>query len=118
MKLKLDENLPLSLVSALQQLGHDVDSALSEGLAGKPDPVVWEASQDAGRFLITQDLDFSDIRRFKPGAHHGIILLRLHNPSRTRLAQRVLQLFRTEDVVSWTRCFVTATDHKIRLRRP
>ena len=27
--------------------------------------------------LITQDLDFSDIRKFQPGTHYGIVVVRL-----------------------------------------
>jgi predicted nuclease of predicted toxin-antitoxin system len=38
---------------------------------------VWEAAQRDERFLITQDLDFSDVRRFVPGSHRGILLVRL-----------------------------------------
>jgi hypothetical protein len=34
MRIKLDENLPTSLVEALIQLGHDVDSVQQEGLQG------------------------------------------------------------------------------------
>jgi predicted nuclease of predicted toxin-antitoxin system len=45
MKLKLDENLPESLVSALSVLEHDVDNLRREGLAGQSDPNVWQASQ-------------------------------------------------------------------------
>ena len=63
MRIKLDENLPAALVGILAAAGHDVDSVTSEGLAGQQDPVVWRAAQDASRFFITQDLDFSDIRR-------------------------------------------------------
>jgi hypothetical protein len=73
MKIKLDENLPTSLVADLTALGHDVDTAPTEGLAGHPDSDVWRAAQSAGRFLITQDLDFSDVRAFAPGTHHGIL---------------------------------------------
>lgn len=69
MNIKLDENLPASLVGALAKLGHDVDTVVAEGLAGETDNVVCQAAQDARRFLITQDLDFSDIRRFAPGTH-------------------------------------------------
>ena len=32
MKIKLDENMPLSLVSALTDLGHDVETVHSENL--------------------------------------------------------------------------------------
>jgi predicted nuclease of predicted toxin-antitoxin system len=55
MKIKLDENMPSSLVAALSALGHDVDTAPAEGLAGHSDPNVWRATQAAERFLITQD---------------------------------------------------------------
>ena len=70
MKLKLDENLPESLVPEMAALGHDADNVRLEGIAGDSDPNVWRAAQNSGRFLITQDLDFSDHRRFAPGTHH------------------------------------------------
>jgi predicted nuclease of predicted toxin-antitoxin system len=69
--LKLDENLPEGLVAEFAALGHDVDNVRMEGLAGRNDEDVWTSTQAARRFLITQDLDFSDIRRFQPGTHHG-----------------------------------------------
>lgn len=118
MKIKLDENLPASLGAPLVALGHDVDSVIEEGLAGRDDGAVWNAAQSAGRFLITQDLDFSDIRSFAPGSHHGILLLRLHEPGRVALFERVLGIFENEDVDSWERCHVVATELKIRVRRP
>ena len=65
MKIKLDENLPSGLAKILAQLGHDADTITDEGLAGSDDPQVWEAAQRTRRFLITQDLDFSDIRKTK-----------------------------------------------------
>jgi len=77
MRLKLDENLPESLVSALAPLGHEVDNVRREGLVGRSDPDIWQAAQAGGRFLITQDLDFSDLRKYAPGTHHGLALLRI-----------------------------------------
>jgi predicted nuclease of predicted toxin-antitoxin system len=82
MKLKLDENLPESLVGELAALGHDVDNVRLEGITGQSDPDIWRAAQQDGRFLITQDLDFSDNRRFAPGTHHGLMLVRLRVPGR------------------------------------
>ena len=61
---------------------------------------------------------FSDSRRFKPGTHHGIVLVRLHAPSRSRLAERLDEVFQREAVNEWPRCFVVVTDQKIRGRRP
>jgi len=118
MRIKLDENLPSRLASRLAGMGHDGQTVGEEGIAGQTDPVIWEAAQREARFLITQDLDFSQVRRFAPGTHHGILLIRLHPPSRQALIARVEDLFGEEDVSQWARCFVVATERKVRVRRP
>ncbi len=118
MRIKLDENLPTQLVTVLTELGHDVDTVPSEGIAGKDDAVVWQAAKAGRRFLVTQDLDFSDVRKYTPGTHHGLLLVRLPEPGRTALFERVAALFRTEGVNDWGGCMVTATPHKVRVRRP
>ncbi len=118
MKIKLDENLPFDLASMLASSGHDVGTPHEEGLSGAPDDEVWEATQREERFFITQDLDFSDARRFAPGTHHGLLLVRLRQPSRRALSERVQEMFRSEDVGGWARCFVVATERKVRVRRP
>jgi predicted nuclease of predicted toxin-antitoxin system len=116
-KVKLDENIPAGLVRVLEGLGHEVDTVASEGLKGAVDESVWAAAGSEDRFLVTQDLDFSDIRRFRPGSHPGLLLVRLREPGRTAVRRRVEGLFRTEDVDSWSGCFVVATDRKVRVRR-
>ena len=117
MKLKLDENLPLQIASSLRILGHDIHSTSEEGLSGCDDSELWTAAQREGRTLITQDLDFSDARRFVPGSHHGIVLVRLGSPSRRRLLNRVEEVFQYENVSVWPGCFVVVTEHKVRVRR-
>jgi predicted nuclease of predicted toxin-antitoxin system len=117
-RIKLDENMPAALVNGLATLGHDVDTVPDEGLASRPDPDIWAAAQRTRRFLITQDLDFSDLRRFAPGTHHGLLLVRLAQPGRRALAERIHAIFESEEVESWRRCFVVATDRKIRVKRP
>ena len=118
MRIKLDENLPVRLVSVLTELGHDVDTVPSERIAGKDDAVVWQAAQAGQRFLVTQDLDFSDVRKYTPGTHHGLLLVRLPQPGRLALFEKIATLFLVEDVESWVGCMVTATPHKVRVRRP
>jgi predicted nuclease of predicted toxin-antitoxin system len=118
LKIKLDENLPERLVSELGQLGHDVDTVRAEHLAGQADEQVWQAAQSSSRFLITQDLDFSDMRLYTPGTHAGLLLVRLAHPSRNALLERITALFATEPVDQWQGCLVVATDHKARVKRP
>ena len=118
MNIKLDENLPVDLAPELAKLGHDVHTSRDEGLSGAADSDVWEAAQREKRFLITQDLDFSDVRRFTPGTHKGLLLIRLAEPNRRSLIDRVLTLFSEEAIGAWAGCFVVASDRKVRVRRP
>lgn len=117
MKAKLDENLPLQIATRLRELGHDVHTTQQEDLSGCVDSDLWARAQQEGRTLITQDLDFSDSRRFTPGTHHGVLLVRLHSPSRLRLVKRLEEVFLGEAVSEWAGCFVVVTDQKIRVRR-
>lgn len=118
MRIKPDENIPHRLADLLEQLGHDVDTVLEENLTGKSDEIIWEAVRQDDRFLITQDLDFSNIHKFAPGTHAGILILRLRDMGRQNIFQRILAIFQKEDVESWKRCFVVITDHKLRIQRP
>ena len=118
MKVKLDENLPLQIAVELRARLHDVQTVWEEGLSGHADQDIWEEAQREGRVLITQDLDFSDARKFVPGTHHGIVLMRLRSPSRRNLIVRATELFGQEDISGWAGCFVIATERKVRVRRP
>lgn len=118
MKIKLDENVTTGIAPALKKLGHDVQTTIEEGLTGKPDDEIWSAAQLEERFFVTQDMDFSDARKFAPGEHQGILLLRPHSPNQAALVSRIAELFENEDVATWKSCFVVATDHKVRVLRP
>lgn len=118
MKIKLDENLPLRLAAPLKDLGHDVHTVRAERLIGHPDSEIWEAAQTESRFLVTQDMDFSDSRKFAPGSHSGVLVVRLHSPNRRNLSARILEIFQGESVEEWSGCFIVATERKIRVLRP
>jgi len=118
MKIKVDENLPLSLIDLLTARGHDVHSVYDEGLAGHDDMDVWQTAQREKRILVTQDLDFSNAGEFLPGTHSGILLIRLSSPNRRRLLVRVLEVFETEAVQQSSGCIIVVTDHNVRIRRP
>ncbi|MFO1422921.1 MAG: DUF5615 family PIN-like protein [Candidatus Competibacteraceae bacterium] len=116
MKIKLDENLPARLAHVLERHGHEVDTVPQENLTGKPDADIWQAVCAESRFLITQDLDFSDIRQFAPGTHAGLLLARLREPSAQALLEAISVV--ATDIANWAGCFVVLTDHKIRIKRP
>ncbi|MBK8938272.1 MAG: DUF5615 family PIN-like protein [Polyangiaceae bacterium] len=117
MKLKLDENLPTSAKGRLQHLGFEVDTVLDEGLGGRSDDEVFAAAQREQRLLVTQDLDFSDMRKFAPGTHAGIFIARVPEPDQWQLADFLAAAFGLPEASSWAGCLVVATLTKIRVLR-
>ncbi len=82
MRVKLDENLPIRLKALFERSGHDSATVLDEGMGGASDPDVAAACLAEERVLITQDLDFSDIRTYPPADYFGIVVLRLSTSAR------------------------------------
>ncbi len=115
-KLKLDENLPASLQGRLVALGFDVDTARQEGLNGKPDSSVLSAAAAEGRIIVTQDLDFADLRRADVAASAGVIIVRLADPESSRLIERIVRALQSEHVHEWPERLVVITDDRVRTR--
>ncbi len=77
-----------------------------------------ESGAGDGTRLHHARLGFLDIRKFAPGTHCGLILVRLRLPGRTALARRVREVFAAEPVSTWARSFVLVTDLKVRVHPP
>lgn len=76
-KFKLDENLPLEAAALLRDADYDAATVLDQQMMGYPDSKIASACRDEDRVLVTLDLDFADIRLYRPADHAGIIVLRL-----------------------------------------
>lgn len=76
MKIKLDQNLSIHLREILEQLQHDVDTVLEEGLLGADDEDVLKAAGSQDRILFTLDKDFLNLRLYAPTSHKGVIVFR------------------------------------------
>ena len=76
MKFKLDENLPVELVTDLRGLGHDADTVTGEGLRGAADPAVVEAALAADRILFTLDKGIANLQRYPIRQYAGVVLSR------------------------------------------
>ena len=77
---------------------------------------IWQSVGAEGRFLITQDLDFSDTRQFAPGTHAGLLLVRLREPGVHALMETINAV--AAEIAGWGGCFVVLTENKIRIKRP
>ena len=83
MRVKLDENLPLQLKGLFTESAHDTATVLDEGLGGATDAEVARVCIAEERALVTQDLDFADIRAYPPGdSSQGIVVFRLVSQTR------------------------------------
>ena len=99
MDFKLDENLHPDTADLLRQQGHNAATVYEQGLRDRPDPEIARVCIQEGRALITLDLDFSDLRKFPPTDHSGIVVLRLGSQSRRSVlaaVQRILPLIESE----------------------
>ena len=72
----MDEDLPTAVLDLVRQSGADVRSVREQGMGGWKDSDLWPAVQREKRLLITGDKGFADIRRYPPGTHSGVVLLR------------------------------------------
>jgi predicted nuclease of predicted toxin-antitoxin system len=118
LRLKLDENLPDSVWTVAAGLGHDVDTVGDEGLLGADDRDVLAGAIRDQRFLITLDRGFGDIRRYPPGTHPGIAVIRVARQDPHSVAEAVSSFLANEQLGDLAGCVVVVRGHLVRIRRP
>jgi predicted nuclease of predicted toxin-antitoxin system len=117
-RIKVDEDLPPAVTERLRDAGHDAAGVVEQGMSGWKDPGLWEAVQREGRFLVTSDKGFGDIRAYPPGTHAGILVLRPDQDGirpLVELTELVLERARLDDLA---RFVSVATPRGLRTRRP
>jgi len=116
-RVKLDEDLPEGLLEVLAGQGYDVASVRTQGWKGLEDEVLWPRVTAEARFFVTADKEFGDVRKFPPGTHSGILLLRAGRESflvYRALLFHVMASYRLEALAG---CLVVASFGDIRVRR-
>ncbi len=115
-RIKVDENLPEQIAELFNAHGHDAVTVGDQGWQGLADDELWRRIQGEGRWLVTADKEFGDIRRYPPGSHTGIILLRSSRESRAdylRLAATVPMRIKLDEING---AIVVVTERGIRVR--
>jgi predicted nuclease of predicted toxin-antitoxin system len=98
---KVDENLPREVAQLLGEAGHDAAMVVEQGLGGASDAAIVEACQREARTLVTLDAGFTDIRRYPPSAHPGLIVLRLRRQDKQHILDalpRLLDVLKKESI--------------------
>ena len=105
-------------MNLLQRTGHAADRVYDQGLSGWSDSALWKRVCDEERFFITLDVDFADIRRYKPGSHPGILLLRPRNRSSAAVLYVLERVLKERPLEDLSGCLAVADENHTRLRRP
>ncbi len=77
MKWKLDENFGSRAAHLLRAAGHEAETVLQESLSGASDETLFTVCVREDRCLLTLDIDFADVFRFRPHRGAGVAVLRL-----------------------------------------
>jgi predicted nuclease of predicted toxin-antitoxin system len=117
-KLKLDENMSTRLKSDLGALGFDVETVLDEGLQGRDDSQIASHCGVENRMLLTLDVGFGDLRKYRPGTHPGIILLRPLSTGPSAVKNLLLGFLSVADLTEFVHCLVVVEPGRVRVRRP
>jgi predicted nuclease of predicted toxin-antitoxin system len=116
-RLKVDEDLPRQIAEALNARGHDARTVLEQGWNGASDDVLWRRIQAEGRWLVTADKGFADLRRYAPGCHAGVILLRSAEENRRSYLELAAIAFEQLNLEQIAGAVVVVTHRGIRIRR-
>ncbi|MFB0546160.1 MAG: DUF5615 family PIN-like protein, partial [Anaerolineae bacterium] len=87
-----------------------------QDMGGWKDTELWQAVQAEGRFVVTANKGFADIRAHPPGSHAGVLLLRPDRegiPAVVELMEQVLAVCTLDDL-SGTVAVVTPRGLRIR----
>jgi predicted nuclease of predicted toxin-antitoxin system len=116
-RIKVDEDLPLQIAELFASHGNDATTVVAQGWQGVPDEILWGRIQAEGRWLITGDKGFADLRLHPPGTHAGVILLRPQEESRRAYLQLVETVLNLLDLDNSPGAVAVVTHRGLRIRR-
>jgi predicted nuclease of predicted toxin-antitoxin system len=116
-RLKIDENLPKEIAELLNARGYDAVTVRDQGWTGSADDDLWQRIQTEGRWLVTADKGFADVRLYPPGTHAGLLLLRANEEGLEeylRLAAKAVERLPFDELSG---AVVVISDRSVRIRR-
>jgi hypothetical protein len=90
---------------------------VEQGWQGTPDNILWSLIQNERRWLITADKGFADLRKYPPGSHCGVILLRVSEESRRFYMELAALTLDRVDLDRLGGAVLVATGRSVRIRR-
>jgi len=109
-----DENLPASIIAALESAGFAVVQ-IADLDAGAGDDAVLRYAVQRGLIVVTQDKDFGDLVYQQGHRHAGVVLVRLRGMPFADKARRVIEVFE-EHGERLHHVFVVVANSGVRIR--
>lgn len=94
-KILADECINFDIVLALRKSNFNVLTVKEAGLSGKSDEDVFDFAQKSKIILLTFDRGFGDIFRFNIKNSFGIIILLIHNMTKTEIINIPVAFFKS-----------------------
>jgi predicted nuclease of predicted toxin-antitoxin system len=108
MNIYVDENIPFMTVQALRKMGHTVFDNRGTPKEGISDDKLWKIVQRQKCLLATTDKGFTNCRNEQ---HYGILIVRLRQPNRRKIHDRVMQAINQFAVDEWPGLLVIMRDN-------
>jgi predicted nuclease of predicted toxin-antitoxin system len=116
MRVKLDEDLSEELLGDLSCAGHDAATVVTQGWTGTKDVDLWPRVVAEKIYWITADKGFGDIRKYRPGTHPGILLLRPDNESIASFRELIHDVLSLHPLETLVGALTVASPRSIRIR--
>jgi predicted nuclease of predicted toxin-antitoxin system len=110
----VDENIPRRTVEALRKSGHTVIDPRETTNKGIDDASLWTWALRESALLITTDKGFAQV---KASPHSGILIVRLRQPNRFKIHERIMMALSRFAVESWPNHVVVMRDRSQSVRR-
>lgn len=107
MNIYVDENIPAMTVRALRNLGHNVLDNRGTPKEGMSDKELWKNVNRKKCLFITTDKGFVNQRHEQ---HFGIIIVRIRQPNRHKIHERVMQAISQFKEEEWPGLVVVMRD--------
>lgn len=114
MNIVVDENVPMRTVVTLRELGHVVTDIRGTDEQGASDADLWRLTQSRRALLITTDKAFAG---HWLEDHGGILIVRLRQPNRERIHERVVRAMTDIAEAQWPGLLVIMRDQVRSMRR-
>ncbi len=115
----VDEDMPRSTARVLREAGYKAEDVRDVGLRGRDDQDVFAYAQTQDAVLVTADKGFGNVLRFPPGAHAGIVVLRVPDQLPThRINEALLKTLADLEGEDLKGVLVVVVVGRTRIRRP